>query len=413
MLPSELLPDFLVDDRELFLTYAYCLHYVGRSHTRVPYEGKIVSLRPREVLIPISKWDLRLGMARETFVQHLSKLQELDLVELTKEEHYLLVLFTKINLPQVADPRSQDVSEGAIQPISVNDFSDRYLEHVEKNLAKKSLENSRRVMKHFCSQYGRFMLGQLQALHLEQYKEARRKQVGDTTVNMDIKTLKSAMENAIAWGYLKANAFRVVKLIRQDKEATSFMTKDDFREVLAATSDERLRPLFKFAVMTGFRRGEAVFLQWKDIDFERRVITVQSSAEYRVKHGKMRTFPISAELEKLLAGLERFDPYVFTLGDGKRFREDYVTKSFKAAVRGAGLDESLSLHSTRATFATWMADAGVPMVAVQKLLGHAYMRTTEGYTQLPAESLRKAVDSVSLLGPFVERPGTGAIAAGF
>jgi integrase len=171
--------------------------------------------------------------------------------------------------------------------------------------------------------------------------------------------------------------------------------------------------LFQFAVMTGFRRGEAVFLEWKNVDLERRVITVCSSAEYRVKHGKVRTFPISAELETLLTGLERFDPYVFARGDGERFSEDYVTKSFKAAVRAAGLDESLSLHSTRATFATWMADAGVPMVAVQKLLGHAYMRTTEGYTQLPAESLRKAVDSVTLFAPSAERPETEAVASGF
>ena len=130
MFPAELLPDFLFDQRELLLTYAYCLHFVGRNHTRVPFEGKIISLRPREVLIPISKWDLRLGIAPETFLHHLSELEQLDLVELTKEERYLLVQFTKINIPPVVDPRSRDVAEGAVQPITVNDFSDRYLEHV-------------------------------------------------------------------------------------------------------------------------------------------------------------------------------------------------------------------------------------------------------------------------------------------
>ena len=81
-----------------------------------------------------------------------------------------------------------------------------------------------------------------------------------------------------------------------------------------------------------------------------------------------------------------------------------MTKSFKAAARAAGLSDALKLHSTRATFATLMGDAGVSMHVIQKLLGHAYMRTTETYTQLPAESLRKAVGSVTLLGPLLERP---------
>ena len=413
MFPAELLPDFLFDQRELLLTYAYCLHFVGRNHTRVPFEGKIISLRPREVLIPISKWDLRLGIAPETFLHHLSELEQLDLVELTKEERYLLVQFTKINIPPVVDPRSRDVAEGAVQPITVNDFSDRYLEHVEKNLAKKSLENSQRVMKHFCLLYGRFMLGQLQALHLEQFKDARRQRVGATTVNMDIKTLKSCMEVAIAWGYLKVNPFRAVKHIRQDREPPAFMTKEDCHEVLAATTDDRLRALFAFLLLTGFRRGEAVFLKWSDIDFERGIITVRSSEAYRVKLGKSRSVPISPEVRSLLQGLERFDPYVFADQDGEKFKEDHVTKSFKAAARAAGLSDALKLHSTRATFATLMGDAGVSMHVIQKLLGHAYMRTTETYTQLPAESLRKAVGSVTLLGPLLERPETKAVHLAF
>ncbi len=63
-------------------------------------------------------------------------------------------------------------------------------------------------------------------------------------------------------------------------------------------------------------------------------------------------------------------------------------------VRQVGLPAGISFHSLRHTYISWMIMAGVPVPVVQKLAGHADIKTTMGYAHLSPESLRSAVASV-------------------
>ena len=68
---------------------------------------------------------------------------------------------------------------------------------------------------------------------------------------------------------------------------------------------------------------------------------------------------------------------------------DAIRKMFKDALRQAGLDESLSPHDMRHTFATDLLDGGADLRSVQEMLGHASLSTTQIYTHLsPAASSR-------------------------
>ena len=132
--------------------------------------------------------------------------------------------------------------------------------------------------------------------------------------------------------------------------------------------------MFTFAVLSGFRRGEILDLSWKDVDFGRGVVTVESSERYRTKFGKVRFFPLTDEIRSLLNGIACKSEYVFPKVNGRPYSEDYPTRKFNMAVRLAELDEALTFHSMRRTLATWMREAGVDLgtIGLFALVGTPY-----------------------------------------
>ena len=79
-------------------------------------------------------------------------------------------------------------------------FRKDYIEHVRTNMAPKTVENVERVMKTFINFMGDKALSDLNLLDLERYKQERKGKVSDSTINIDVRTLKAAMQIAMDWG---------------------------------------------------------------------------------------------------------------------------------------------------------------------------------------------------------------------
>jgi integrase len=142
--------------------------------------------------------------------------------------------------------------------------------------------------------------------------------------------------------------------------------EDEERRLLEACSGPRayLRPLIIAALDTTLRRGNLFRLTWSDVDFDEKVIRVQSSS---TKTEQAVTIGITRRLETELLELYRLsdrrpDTTVFGLSDIKR--------GFRTACRLAGID-GLRFHDLRAGGATNMVNAGMPAELVRKVTGHA------------------------------------------
>jgi len=140
-------------------------------------------------------------------------------------------------------------------------------------------------------------------------------------------------------------------------------------------------------------------LRWEAVDFTRRVLMVANSAEFTTKNKRSRVLPMSEGLFRMLqARRERLTsetPLVFHR-QGQALRLDTVSKAFKRYVRDAELPDRYHFHSLRHTFASWLAQDGVSLFAIQKLLGHASGAVTQVYSHLQPSELHSVVARVEV-----------------
>lgn len=283
-------------------------------------------------------------------------------------------------------------------------FSEEYLKHVKADLAPKTFENSERVIKLANASFGGLQLSELRRDHIRKYADQRRKEVSPATADIDIRTLKAALEYAVECEYMRENPFRKFKSPRVEKKSVKYLTEAEFAKVMKEVKEPYLKDFFICAVLSMMRREEMIFLKWDDIDFERKLVLIHPDAEHRTKFNKERKIPLSQNLEKHFRSMSKASPFVFVNRADERLSADFVTKKFKAYCRKAGLDESVHFHCLRKTGATWAVANGAQPIELRDILGHSSVRTTEIYLGVPASSQRNAMEKINLPVEEAEKP---------
>ena len=150
----------------------------------------------------------------------------------------------------------------------------------------------------------------------------------------------------------------------------------------------------EFLYGTGARVSEAAGLSWGAVDLSAGTATLFG------KGRKQRLAPMSRTANGALAELRkgsgaffgetalRPDAPVFLNRRGGRITTRLLERVFSAALREAGLPDRFSPHALRHSFATHLLDAGADLRAVQELLGHASLSTTQIYTHVSMERIR-------------------------
>jgi integrase len=195
---------------------------------------------------------------------------------------------------------------------------------------------------------------------------------------------------------IEANPLDGVQMASVPQQAPVFFKPDDFRRLVECIKEGWFREVVLFAVLTGMRKGEILNLRWSDVDLQRRVLNIETSASFKTKQGKRRTIPLNDSAAYLLRNREGKSPseFVFILND-KPLNAGWVTHLFKRYVRKAGLaDERLHYHSLRHTFASWLVQGGASLYEVQRLLGHSSAKVTEMYSHLQPDQMHETVNKI-------------------
>ncbi len=391
------IPDDLWNHLPLVLLYSYLINCKIRQRTKLLVNGSVVTLKRDEVFISPDEISTRLQFSQPEVENELRTLTELEHIQFERQGAFLRIHLSSQMLPLMTGESGLAPGDGKIIPITFSEFKEKYLEYVQEKKRNKTYENAQRVMEHFAKFYGNGSLHELKPKHLEEYFNYRRKnssrKLSNDTLRMDSRTLHGALERAIRWEHIQTNPFdrKKVELPACSNKRTPLMTKEEFSICMSIIIHPMLRKLFEFYVLTGFRRGEALYLLWDNVDFENKVIHLVDSKYYYIKNGKQRDFPMSNAIETLLRSIEQVSEFVFTDEEGKAYKENYVTKYWKKIVREVGLD-SIKLHSLRASFGSWLAQDGVPNMTIRELMGHSHFTTTEKYLSINVDSQREALN---------------------
>lgn len=206
--------------------------------------------------------------------------------------------------------------------------------------------------------------------------------VKKTSANAYLRCLKAAFSQAVAWGYLKTSPCAGVKEYRVQEAAPRYLSPDEISRLLTAETKPRFLALWKFLLLTGCRRGEALQIQAKDINWQQRTITIS-----RTKTGRAKLIRITRALEPILQALPqvgRLWPWTGT----------WASIRFARTAKKAGL--TCRLHDLRHTFASTLVMAGVDLYTVKELLGHNKITTTQIYGHLSANHLDEALTKLSI-----------------
>lgn len=255
---------------------------------------------------------------------------------------------------------------------------------------------------HVVPRLGGVTLGKLRRMHVEQLAgDLLQAGLSPKTVRNVIGTLHKALRDAVRLGLLPYNCASDVTLPKYVRPEVQPWADVDVAAFLAHAdaSDELLAAAWWLALTCGLRRGELCGLRWQDVDLVRSEVTVRvtrlqdrsgvfvSAPKSRRSHRTLTLVPGAvdalARLRDVHDALRRQLPdmthdWVLVTGDGEPMRPATLTRRWHDAIRDAGVPglTQIRLHDARHTHGTVLADAGVPVHAIQARLGHASAATT-------------------------------------
>ena len=192
---------------------------------------------------------------------------------------------------------------------------------------------------------------------------------------------------------------------KKPKTLPCVLSAEEVGRLFAAAKPGRNRMLLQTAYALGLRLSELLHLQVGDIDGGRGVVHVRLG-----KGGKDRFVPIAPRLLKLLRAwwlLHRSKTWLFPgAKPDQPLNAGSVQRLCRKAVTRAGLKKPATMHTLRHSYATHLLEAGVDVVTLQRLLGHASLETTSRYLHLSARRMQNLPSLLDLLALPNRAPAT-------
>ena len=207
-------------------------------------------------------------------------------------------------------------------------------------------------------------------------------------------SLRSFFNFAVTKQWVERNVASEVKPVNVMEERKVALTQKEVEELLNLIE----HPIIHFAVAlmanSGMRVIEAKGLKMNDIDFEQNQFLVNG------KGRRQRYVPIAKllkpHLDNYLTNVrgDVDSEYVLATTKTGKLSAGYINNVLHSAADRLGWDNKVTCHTLRRSFATNLLRNGVNVFAIQQLLGHQSLKTTQVYLQLKDNELQQAVDTL-------------------
>jgi integrase len=269
------------------------------------------------------------------------------------------------------------------------EFAEEYEKVVSQRKRGHAVE--RYYIRMFVDVFGKRKISEITAEEVEKFQTERSHQVKPATVNRELTLLKHMFAKAVEWTKLSANPLRGVRSLEVPTPLDRILELDEEIRLLAACDRVRsqyLRPAVLLALNTGMRRGELLSLEWQRVDLIHGRIRILNAKT----KSSARSIPLNAISYALLSELAQRKKSNLVFPSNRKVGERFLDlkKGFKKALELAGVP-AIRFHDLRHTFATRLVQAGVDIITVQHLLGHAKISMTARYAHSPNNARIAAV----------------------
>lgn len=209
--------------------------------------------------------------------------------------------------------------------------------------------------------------------------------ISHQTANHTIRALKTFLNFSIRRKYLSENPLKEMSKYPMDQKEPRYLSRDEVNLLLREAKSSPIYLTIAIAIYTGMRQGEILRMDWKDIDFKENVIKVPIT-----KTKKFRIIPLHSSLRAILEPSRHAGGLIF---DGSLRTLEWEFTKIKRGMKNV---DHFRFHDLRHTFASLMVRAGVDILTVSKLLGHASITTTQIYAHLYQDHAQDSIKKLQI-----------------
>lgn len=217
------------------------------------------------------------------------------------------------------------------------------------------------------------------------------KKLKPATVSLMLSSLKFMFKEVV-----KRDIFTGIKPPKPEKGLPTVLSKDEISMLLKAAENPKHKLLIEFLYSSGLRVSEAVTMKINDIDVNEKIGIVKAG-----KGKKDRNIILSdtfiEHFKDYLANRGDENPYVFQVKD-RHITVRQAQRIVKEVSEKAGIKKRVFCHALRSSFATHLLESGTDIRVIQELLGHSNLATTQKYTKVSTEQLKKVRSPLDELG---------------
>lgn len=217
------------------------------------------------------------------------------------------------------------------------------------------------------------------------------------TIARKTSSLRAFFKYLLKEGVINSNPTTLLSNPKLDKKLPTFLSNSEIEELLNIPDDKlygsRDRLILELLYSTGIRVSELVDIKIIDINFYENTIRIlgKGSKERIVIFGnvclnKLNEY-IKSSRQELLKG--KTSEYLLLNKMGNKLTDRGIRDIVERIIKKTSIKKNVSPHTIRHTFATHMLNEGADLKVVQELLGHSNLSTTQIYTHVSNERLRK------------------------
>lgn len=306
--------------------------------------------------------------------------------------------------------------------MSLDNFLNRWLEEIAQfKLRARTFETYEALLKrHVRNKLGAKKICDLQAFEVQRlYNEMRKDGYSPKTIRHVHNVFSSALKQAIKWKMLMHNPCDICELPRMEKKEMKYLSPEEASRFLEVAKEDKLYAVFVLAIETGMRPEEYFGLKWKDIDFEKKTVSVRRALVLKTGGGfiftepktkqSRRSIPITqtvvellkkhrkAQLEERISNAKRYQNFdlVFASEIGTPIQHQNFTRRHFKPIRDKAEVTKIRLYDLRHTTATLLLSSGENPKVVSERLGHAsIVLTLDTYSHVLPSMQKDATDKM-------------------